>query len=127
MRITGQEIEAGVRDWIKDELKSGPAKEYDLGKFFFTVSSGTLGVLFVAEKLTDKPLWSATLLISFFALIFATGLSLFMVVPKKWAIDEQTDLFNKRDEVIRRTVIEAYTWFVLWFIGLAFGVWAVLT
>jgi hypothetical protein len=127
MKITGQEIEDGVRAWIQEELKSGPAKEYDLGKFLFTVSSGTMGFLFLAERLTNNPHLDSSLIIAFFSLIFASGLSLFMIVPKGWEIKDDTDLFDKRIEIVRRTEYEAYIWFILWLIGMLCGIIAVLT
>jgi hypothetical protein len=127
MKITGQEIETGVRDWIKDELKNGPNREYDLGKFFFSVGTGTLGFLFVAEKLVNTAKWDTMLVVSFVLLLAGIVQSLIMVVPKRWEIDEATDLFDRRQGIIERTIREAYTWFALWVLGSALGVFAVLT
>lgn len=128
MKITGQQIADGVNAWVADELKSGPAREYDLGKFLFTVGTGTIGFLLVAAKL-DKATaqWNGQLLTSFIVLIFAVVVSMFMVQPKKWSVEEDTDLFDKRAEIIKRTVIEARIWAALWVIGLSVGVWGVFS
>jgi hypothetical protein len=64
---------------------------------------------------------------SFFLLIFCIAVSMFMVQPKKWDIDDTTDLFDKRAEVIKRTVVEARVWFAVWAAGLCFGVYGVFT
>lgn len=128
MRITGQQIADGVKAWIADELKSGPSREYDLGKFLFTVGSGTIGFLLVAAKL-DRPVasWNGALLASFLLLLAAIAISMVMVMPKKWGIDDTTDLFDRRAEIIRRTVLEAWLWFATWGFGLSLGVWGVFT
>ena len=68
-RIRGEDVDLGLKEWINEELKSGPGKEYDLGKFFFTVSSGTIGFLLAAEKLTGGATWDCYLILSFAALI----------------------------------------------------------
>ncbi|MBF0528668.1 MAG: hypothetical protein HQK55_05240 [Deltaproteobacteria bacterium] len=114
MKITGEQIDEGVKAWIVDELKNGPAKEYDIGKFFFTVGSGTIGFLFVALKLNNpSPNWTVSLTVSFIALIIATLVSLVMVIPKKWSINEETDLHEKRAAIIKWTIREIYIWFIV--------------
>ena len=125
MRIKGKDVDTGLREWINEELKSGSSKEYDLGKFFFTVSSGTIAFLLAAEKLTDGASWSYQLVFSFIVLLVAMIISLVMVVPKQWSVDEFTDLFDKRSGIIVRTIRETYLWFALWLVGVCLGVWAV--
>src|SRR3990167_7599423 len=75
-RIRGEDVDLGLKEWINEELKSGPGKEYDLGKFFFTVSSGTIGFLLAAEKLTGGATWDCYLILSFAALIGSIILAL---------------------------------------------------
>ncbi len=125
MKIEGKDIEEGVRGWAKEEIKQGPFREYDLGKFFFGVSTGTIGVLLVAEKM-QTPCWSWQLILSFVGLLICAALSLFMVIPKAWKIEGQTDLQEKRNRVIRRIVYSSYIWFSIWALSLGVGVWAVL-
>ncbi len=125
MEIEGKDIEEGVRGWVREEFKQGPFREYDLGKFFFSVSTGTIGVLLVAEKL-QTPCWTWQLVCSFIGLIICAGISLFMVIPKGWKIEETTDLQNMRNDVIRRIVKTSYIWFSLWVVSVIFGLWAVL-
>ncbi len=128
MKITGQQIADGVNAWVADELKSGPSREYDLGKFLFTVGSGTIGVLIVSAKL-DRAAgnWNAAMIASFALLLISIAISMYMVQPKKWEIEDTTDLFDKRASIIKRTVIEARLWFGTWVVGLILGVLGVFT
>lgn len=128
MKLTGQQIADGINGWFADELKNGPGREYDLGKFMFSVSSGTVGFIMVAAKL-DRQIaqWNWALQTGFFFLVLSILVAMFMVVPKKWSVDEKTDLFEKRDSIIRRTVAEAYAWFFVWLVGMICGVLGVLS
>nr|CDQ36648.1 hypothetical protein BN993_06157 [Virgibacillus halodenitrificans] len=125
MQIEGKDIEEGVRDWAKEEIKLGPFREYDLGKFFFGVSTGTIGVLLVAEKM-QNPCWSWQLIISFIGLLTCAAVSLFMVIPKGWKVGGATDIQDKRNGIIQRIVYSSYIWFSIWTVSLIFGAWAVL-
>ena len=128
MRITGQQIADGVNAWVADELKWGPSREYDLGKFLFTVGTGTIGFLLVAAKLDRATAeWNWQLVASLILLILAIAISMVMVQPKKWGVDDTTDLFDRRAEIIKRTVFEARLWFLFWALGLIAGVWGVFT
>ena len=126
MILGGDDIEEGIKNWIKEEIKSGPTREYDLGKFLFSVSSGTTGLLFLAEKLGGSSSWSNSLILSFIILTCTSALSLFMVVPKKWEIMEDDDLQDVRNNIIKRTVHSAWWWFGLWCLGLGVGISAVI-
>ena len=126
MKITGQQIADGVNAWVADELKNGPGREYDLGKFLFTVGSGTIGFLLVAIKVVKSPTaWTFWLTLCFLSLVVAIVISAIMVQPKKWSIEGDTDLFDKRAEIVKRTVYLARLWFAAWIVGLGAGVWSV--
>jgi len=126
MIIGGDDIEEGIKNWVREEIKSGPSREYDLGKFLFSVSTGTMGIIFLAEKIDSNPAWTPSLIISFFMLVIAAGYSLYMVVPKKWEIRESDDLQDIRNGIIKRTVRGAWVWFLLWCLGFVFGLYAVV-
>ena len=40
--LKGEDVASSVRDWLKEEIKKGPGSKNDLGKFYFSVSTGTL-------------------------------------------------------------------------------------
>lgn len=126
MKITGQQIADGVNAWVADELKNGPGREYDLGKFLFTIGSGTIGFVLVAAKVTKSSAELTNWLsLSFLSLVVAVIISAIMVQPKKWHIEGDTDLFDKHAEIIKRTVFFARLWFAAWIVGLGAGVWSV--
>ena len=39
-RLRGGDADSAIREWIKKEITEAPIKGYDLGKFFFAVSTG---------------------------------------------------------------------------------------
>ena len=62
MKLEGETVNEGLKSWIISELKTAPSREYDLGKFFFTVSTGTIGAIVAIERLNqnskvDLPNW----------------------------------------------------------------------
>src|SRR5258708_6059387 len=68
IKLEGNDVVEGFRDWFKAEIEEGPRQGYDLGKFFFTVSVGTAGVLATLEKLNatsqmDLPMIGSLLLL----------------------------------------------------------------
>lgn len=125
MKLKGEDLSAGLVDWVKSEIKEAPKQAYDLGKFFFTVSIGTIGALAAIEKLKpvatlDLPMYGAL------AVLLASVLIAFtLALPRKSQVGGDTDLlaaYNKIvDQAIRRVVI----WFVVWLIGTLIGAYAV--
>ena len=39
MRLTGDDVDQALREMITNQIKGAPARQYDLGKFFFSVST----------------------------------------------------------------------------------------
>jgi hypothetical protein len=107
-------------------LKGGPARAYDLGKFFFTVSTGTAGLVTGIQKLSGGTHLSK----SFVASLILFGGSLFvalnMVRPRLWQLGGDTDLFEEHKKYITRAISNMWTWFALWLIGAILGFHAVL-
>jgi hypothetical protein len=122
----GEDTAAALREWIKDEIKNAPSSRTELGKFFFGVSTASLGVL-VAFKNLDKsiiPNWpvGASLLLLF----FATLIALFMVTPRIWPLHGETDLFELHEKQVRGIARSILLWFATWLLGVAIGIYAVL-
>lgn len=127
MLLKGADVDGGLREWIKEEFKSGPGREYDSGKFFFTVSSATIGFIFAAAKLSGaQPIWRPSLIFSFALLLFSTLVAIYMVVPRGWEIDTKTDLFDKRNGIIKRIEKEIFVWLFLWIIGASAGMFTLI-
>ncbi|MBC8433846.1 MAG: hypothetical protein H8D96_18195 [Desulfobacterales bacterium] len=127
MKLRGQDVEDGLRDWIKGELKDAPSQKYDLGKFFFTVSIGSIGVLVAIEKLSSSSQIDLPLIVSFVFLFAAIIFSLSMALPEKpktiGGLTDLLDLYTREIESIRN---DSLSWFSLWITGIIFGGFAIL-
>lgn len=54
LRLKGEDVHDGLREWVKSDLKESPRQGYDLGKFFFSVSVGTIGALAAIDTNTES-------------------------------------------------------------------------
>jgi hypothetical protein len=108
--------------WAEARLKFAVAREYDLGKFLFTVASGTIGFLFTAEKINTTAKLDWLLIAAFLALLGAVGAAIWMT----FTAPPDTAATEKLREIDERTKKQAIVWGVLWVLGTALGVWAVL-
>jgi len=125
MRIRGEDVLEGLRDWVKSDLKESPKLGYDLGKFFFSVSVGTIGTLAALEKLRPSSGMSGILAFSFAVLFLSIVLALLMAIPRKSAIGGDTDLYIEYMKSVDRIVFRSWVWFSLWLIGTGLGAWAI--
>lgn len=110
-----QDTRDAVIGWMKNELSKGTERAYDLGKFLFTVSIGTAGL--VATIMKDAR-WPAL----FIAAIFFNALSgiaaLAMAWPKTWTLDENADLWAEYNRAMKKNLLDLKRWG--WFYGVAF-------
>lgn len=126
MKPRGQETADAIREWSKDELKGGPSRAYDLGKFFFTVSIGTAGLVTGVQKLSDSTQLPKSLVFSLILFGISIFVALNMVRPRIWKLGEGTDLFDEHRKRIVAAIINMWLWFIFWFVGTIFGFHAVL-
>lgn len=127
MFIRGEDVADGLRDWIKAELKEGPRQLYDLGKFFFTVSVGTIGAIATIEKFNQSSKMDTPMVCSLSILFISILISLNMARPKVLIkkVGGDTDLLIEYENQIKRINIYGLTWFIVWLIGTVFGIAAV--
>ena len=121
IRLKGEDVAEGLRDWVKAELKEGPKQAYDLGKFFFSVSVGTIGALVAIDKLNQTTSIGRLLLCSLVTLFISILISLFLSLPKKYPIGGETDLLNEYREQIGTTIKYVWLWFSFWLLGTILG------
>ncbi len=119
LRLEGEDVRTGLRDWVKGDLKESPKLGYDLGKFFFTVSVGTIGTLTAIEKSKTH------LIFSFVFLFFSIIVALLMALPRRSSISGEADLLQEYEKCVDRIVHRSWIWFALWFFGAVAGVWAI--
>ena len=54
----GQDTATALREWIADDIKEASKRIFELGKFLFGVSSGSVGVLVTISKFS-KNTWNS--------------------------------------------------------------------
>jgi hypothetical protein len=108
--------------WTEVRLKFAVAREYDLGKFLFTVASGTIGFLFTAEKINTTAKLDGLLITAFVVLVVAVAVAIWMT----FTAPPDTAAPEKLLDINERTKKQAIIWGVLWVLGTALGVCAVL-
>ena len=125
MNLRGEDVAEGLREWVKSELKEGPRQAYDLGKFFFTVSIGTVGAIATIEKLNSASALDSPMLISLLFLTLAALVALYLAFPRVHKVGGNTDIYDQYNGQVRFIQKIVVIWACLWLIGLFFGAWAV--
>jgi hypothetical protein len=124
MRARGQDTADAIRDWTKDEIKKGPSDLYDLGKFFFTVSSGSAGLVGTVAKLDTSFQIGPSIAVALLLYVASILIALDMVRPQITAINGATDLLGLYEKRLRRGIHRVWIWFSLWILADAVSVYA---
>src|SRR4029434_1468168 len=125
VQLRGEDTATGLRDWIKTEIRESPRLSYDLGKFFFAVSSWTIGALAALEKLNTKSVIDTPLVLSLCVLFLSIIVALNLARPKKIQVGGDTDLLEAYKSQIDKTARQMGAWFLLWVIGAVIGFFAI--
>jgi hypothetical protein len=126
MRPRGEDTVSALYDWVKEEIKKAPAIRHDLGKFFFAVTTGTVGVIISVEKLSGSTKVDKSLGISLVCFFAAIIVALLMAIPKVWNLTGETDLFHEYNLYVKRIIQFIVAWFLIWLLGTVFGIYALL-
>jgi len=121
MNLTGEEIASPYRKWLENEVSGVPALRTDLGKFFFGVSTATLGLFVSLEKTGLKLSLDRSIIFSLLMFLLSMAVALFMVRPPVWELSSETDMFAEHDGQVERLTRFVWGWFALWL--LALGPW----
>jgi hypothetical protein len=113
--ISAQDLAEGLQSWVKEEFKQGPLRQYDLAKFFFTVSSGTIGLIVSVEKLSSSLSVKWYLVTSLVGLFLSIIVSLLMALPKSKKIGFETDIQKYHKNRLIKMENYSGVWFVMWF------------
>lgn len=103
--VQGKDTSSALRDWIKTEIRDCHKQSIELGKFFFSVSVGTIGVIVSLERLNENPGLDSRLIASLCVLFLSAGLALCMAVPKDFIVDGDTDLHKGASKNLSTSVI----------------------
>lgn len=121
----GDDVSTGLREWLRSEISGGPKQGYELGRFGFTVSAGTIGAITGIEKLNDSSkidfAMAASLLLLFVSIVVAVAIA----CPRETRISGSTDLLAEYHKQVRRAIGSVWMWFVLWLLGAVLGGYAV--
>lgn len=125
IKMRGEDTESGLRDWVKAEIKDGPKQVYDLGKFFFSVSVGTIGAIAAVEKLNEKSAMDCFMVAGLSLLAVSIVVALDMVRPRSYVIGGDTDLLDEYLRQISFAQKRTWIWFAVWAAGAVCGALAV--
>jgi hypothetical protein len=124
MNPRGEDTASAVRGWVSDEIKAAPGSRWELGKFFFAVSTGTLAILVSIEKLSGafslRPYLAVSLLLQF----VSTVVALLLAIPKRWRLHAELDLFEEYSTQTTYVYRLVWVWFILWLVGSGIGIFA---
>ena len=127
-RVEPEEVIAALREWAREEVKRGPADRRELGRFLFTVSSATIGILLTLARLApnDASSISATLFVSLLTLMASILTAIYMAKPQVWKVGAGTSLLKEYSRQVEHVETESLVWVVSWGIGTLLGAAAVL-
>jgi hypothetical protein len=126
MKLEGDQAVAAILEWVKEEVKRVSSSRHELGKFYFGVSTASMGVIVALKKL-EAPLrmdWGAGAALAFLAV--SAFIAMWMTKPKLWRLRGDTDLFDEHNKHVRQMSQFIWTWFVVWAAGAAAGIYSIL-
>jgi len=125
MRPRGEDVASSIRGWLNDDIKNGPSTRGELGKFFFGVSSGTLGLFATLLKVAvDAPAFDSLTISCFLALFASALIGVHMTIPPVLKITDkgEMDIYKEYDKIVRSTIFFMYFWLGIWGIGFFAGI-----
>jgi hypothetical protein len=111
-----QDTVDALREWMKTEIKDGPSQRNQLGKFFFSVSATSFGLIISIIKLNSISL-DTLLCLAFCFLLLSIIISVFLLKPTFWIIKSTSDLIREHSKQIKKIIILTWIWFLLWLAG----------
>jgi hypothetical protein len=127
IRLRGEDVVNALRESVRQEIIRGPSLYFDLGKFFFSVSIGSIGFLTTflnIDPKTDLDLATSTSL-SLFAVSLI--LALVIILPTSSKFDaEADDLFEDYEKLMRRLTRYIFLWFIIWMTAVIVAIYSIV-
>lgn len=122
-----EDTTSAMREWLREEIKRGPGRRAELGKFFFAVSTASIG-FFVAVKKIDLLIVSIRPLdrIALFLMCLSTLVALLMIIPGFRLVRRPPDLPREYQRQVLWLLAYILLWSVVWFVGIMSGIWSLL-
>ncbi len=121
MRVDGETTTQALMEWYKGYIARYPGLDFDLGKFYFGTSTGTIGAFIAFEKIDTSSSISTLLLTSFLFLSVSLGVSFLLILPAKVNVDENPNIIVIYGKISRRITKIATLWFMTWLVGSFIG------
>jgi hypothetical protein len=122
LRLKGDDVAKAIRSWVMQELQGAPAIGHELGKYFFTTTTATIGVLATLAKInTTMTTISLNLALGLSLLFIAAVAGITLSIPFPARMDD--DLFKVYEKTIQRLMIVSGLWLFFWVAG---TVWTLL-
>lgn len=115
IQLRGEDVASALRDWTKEEIKSAASRAYDLGKFFFGVSAGSIAIITSGIKVGSSlgPLHLGSLAL----LVISMFVAVLMVLPRLSNVQADQDLLLAFTKDVKAVVVQVWIWFGLWLTG----------
>ncbi len=127
MNSKDEDTNFAIREWLREEIKRGPGARVDLGRFFFAMSTISIG-FFVTLKKIDLLTGDMRLLdrISLLLMCLSVLVALLMIVPGYRLLGPKADPAREYQRQVLRLLIHILLWFTIWFLGIMSGIWSLL-
>jgi hypothetical protein len=126
MGLKGEDISEALRDWIKSDVSEIGKTSYDIGKFLFTIASGSIGILASLQKLDAGFKPTGWTLSPYGLFTVALLLALNLVLPRNRKVGGDTDLHDLHAKEVRFVTQRIWFWFVAWFFAVLLSLWTLL-
>lgn len=120
------EIERTIKSWLTDDMRAQTARYFELGKFLFSVSAGSMLFFVTALEALGKHACSPFyLMLALAALFLATLVSIVFVWPRRTLVNTNLDIIAEytASMAFNRSVLVG--WLILLVIGLGCGFLAI--
>jgi hypothetical protein len=122
----GEDAAAALRTWICEDIKEAPNRIFELGKFLFGVSGGSIGV-FVSISTFEKVAWAAIEWTSLGAFVVSCAVALFLCIPGVKKLSAQFDIAAAHNRMVTTAAWCIYGWGFVWTLGVILAGFGLLT
>lgn len=109
----GEDIATALRAWIADEITEAPKRIFELGKFLFGVSSGSVGVFVSVSKFSENT-WGGPEWWSLGAFVVSGAIALYVAMPSLHKLHGAFDLAEAQSQLVLVACRLMIAWGIFW-------------
>lgn len=118
INLSNDESVQAVKDWAKDDIVKLTLVRIDIAKFFFSVSTFSLGFLATTWKLLhDKTEFPTVVNCGLSLLAISLIISIFIFWPIFYKTELTSDLISEHSDMASRIKCEGGLWIIVWLLG----------